>query len=151
MTAPENDNASNDNASNDSVSLVTERRSADVALKESRDRYRLFALVSSEGIFFHDNGIVIEANDVFAKIIERPPETIIGMNILKDLIRPEDAGMVARLLTATDDQLYEITAVAASGRHFPAEMRSRPGEWAGRPCRVVSIRDITHRKKRKIS
>jgi signal transduction histidine kinase/ActR/RegA family two-component response regulator len=38
-------------------------------------------------------------------------------------------------------------AHSATGRIFPVELRTRPGEMAGRSCRVVTVRDITHRKK----
>jgi PAS domain-containing protein len=40
---------------------VEERKKAQQALEESRDRYRLFSKASTEGILFHDNGIAIEA------------------------------------------------------------------------------------------
>jgi nitrogen-specific signal transduction histidine kinase/CheY-like chemotaxis protein len=38
-------------------------------------------------------------------------------------------------------------ARSITGRKFPVELRARMGEFAGRPCRLVCVRDITNRKK----
>mgnify|MGYP000533687789 CR=1 FL=1 len=117
------------------------------ALKESQDRYRLFSAVTSEGVLFHDNGVALEVNEAFVGMAECPREQIIGMDIVSRFISPADATRVKRKLDASDDQLYEATARSIKGRLFPVEIRSRPGQLDGRPCRVVCVRDISHRKK----
>lgn len=126
---------------------VAERKKAQQALAESLDRYRLFSDVISEGILFHDNGIAIEANNAFARMAECTLDRIIGMDIIRNFVSPEDLHQVEQTLNSNDDRLYEIKARSASGRVFPVEVRSRPGQLAGRPCRVISVRDITLRKK----
>ncbi len=126
---------------------VAERKNAQQALAESLDRYRLFSDVISEGIVFHDNGIAIEANKAFARMAECPLDQIIGMDIIGNFFVPDDLQQVQQILNSNEDQRYEIKARSASGRVFPVEVRSRPGQLVGRPCRVVSVRDITHRKK----
>lgn len=126
---------------------VEERKKAQQALKESHDRYRLFSMASTEGILFHDNGIAIEVNDALADLIECPRDRLIGMDIIRHFVSTEDMAQVNRKVTSNDDQVYEVMARSAIGRTFPAELRSWPGELAGRPCRVVTVRDITHRKK----
>ncbi|BBO86413.1 hypothetical protein DSCO28_69790 [Desulfosarcina ovata subsp. sediminis] len=126
---------------------MAERKAAEQALKESRDRYRLYSMASTEGILFHANGIAIEVNDALAKLCETPREQLIGMDILHHFVSPEDIESVKRKMAANDGYVYEITALTPSGQRFPAELRSWPGELSGRPCRVVSIRDIRQRKK----
>ncbi|BBO93359.1 PAS domain S-box protein [Desulfosarcina ovata] len=126
---------------------MAERKAAEQALKESRDRYQLYSMASTEGILFHANGIAIEVNDALAKLCETPREQLIGMDILHHFVSPEDIESVKRKMAANDGYAYEITALTPSGRRFPAELRSWPGELSGHPCRVVSIRDIRQRKK----
>ncbi|WP_372680578.1 PAS domain S-box protein [Desulfosarcina sp.] len=126
---------------------VEERKKTQQALAESRDRYRLFSKASTEGILFHDNGRLIEANDAFADLVECPHDQLIGVDILRQFVSTEDRRRVQQIMALNDDRIYEITARSATGRMFPVELRSRPGHLAGRPCRVVTVRDITHRKK----
>ncbi|BBO66234.1 hypothetical protein DSCA_01640 [Desulfosarcina alkanivorans] len=126
---------------------VEERKKAQHALAESLDRYRLFSEVSTEGILFHDKGIAIEVNDAFADLIECPREQLIGKDVIGRFVSPEDMERVRQNIHSNDDAIYEIKIRSATGRLFPAELRACPGELAGRPCRVVSVRDITNRKK----
>ena len=128
-------------------SEVEERKKTQLALAESHDRYRLFSTASTEGILFHDNGILIESNDAFADLVECPHDQLIGVDIIRQFVSTEDRRQVQQIIAADDDRIYEITARSATGRTFPAELRSRSGKLAGRTCRVVTVRDITHRKK----
>ncbi len=116
------------------------------ALQESMDRYRLFSAVTTEGILFHDNGILIDANQAFADMVGCPVEPLIGTDVIARFVVPEDVDQVRRRIAGNDDQVYEIAARDVQGRIFPAELRSRSGNLAGKPCRAVCIRDITHRK-----
>lgn len=126
---------------------VEERKKAEQALEESRDRYRLFSMVNTEGILFHDNGIAIEVNAAFANLVDCPREEILGMDVVSNFVSPDDIPQVKQKIASNNDHVYEITARSATGRLFPAELRSLPGQLDGRPCRVVGVRDISHRKK----
>ncbi len=126
---------------------VEERKKTQQTLAESRDRYRLFSKASTEGILFHDNGMLIEANDAFADLVGCPHDQLIGVDIFRQFVSTEDRRQVQQIIASNGDRIYEINARSATGRTFPAELRSRSGELAGRPCRVVTVRDITHRKK----
>lgn len=124
-----------------------QRKETQQALEESRDRYRLFSKASTEGILFHDNGVLIEFNDAFADLVECPRDQLIGVDIFSQFVSTGDRRQVQQIITSSDDRIHEISVRTATGRTFPAELRSRSGELAGRPCRVVTVRDITHRKK----
>lgn len=126
---------------------VVERKKAQEALAETIDRYQLFSEISTEGILFHDNGIAIEVNDAFADLTECPRDQLIGMNVIDHFVSPGDRKRVRQNIDSHADGVLEINIRTSSGRLFPAELRARPGQLAGRPCRVVSVRDITNRKK----
>lgn len=116
-------------------------------LQECHDQYRLFSKVSTEGILFHDNGIAIEANDAFADLVACPRKQLIGMDVIRHFVSSQDKEQIRRMMASVDNHTYEITARSATGRQFPAELRSWPGELAGKPCRVAVVRDITQRMK----
>jgi two-component system cell cycle sensor histidine kinase/response regulator CckA len=89
----------------------------------------------------------IELNDAFADLTECPREQLIGMDVIDRFVSPEDIHQVRQNINSNVEGVYEIKVRSATGRLFPAELRTRPGELAGRACRVVSVRDITNRKK----
>jgi two-component system cell cycle sensor histidine kinase/response regulator CckA len=126
---------------------MEERKKTEQALAESRDRHRLLSMASTEGILFHDNGILIEFNDAFAALIECPHDQLIGMDFVRQFVSPADRNQVRQIIESDDDRICEFTARSATGRRFVVELRSRSLENAGRSYRVVTVRDITHRKK----
>ena len=126
---------------------VAEKSDAQKALQESRNRYRLLSQAPTEGILFHDNGIIIEVNDAFADLVECPRERLIGMDVISHFVAPENRERVRKRIQNNDLRGYEIMGRSATGRIFPAELRARPGELSGQSCRVVTVRDISHRKK----
>jgi len=126
---------------------IAQREKIQEELQESRNRYRLLSKASTEGILFHDNGIILEVNDAFAELAECPRQRLIGMNVIENFIAFQDRERVRHRIDGNDPRAYEIMARSITGRKFPVELRARLGEFAGRPCRVVSVRDITNRKK----
>ena len=116
-------------------------------IAKNQDRYRLFSEVTTEGILFHDNGIALEVNEAFAAMVESPREKIIGMDVVRHFIAPQDNHQVKQKMASGEEHLYEVSVCSTKGRTFPAELRSCPGKLGERPCRVVCVRDISHRKK----
>ena len=126
---------------------IAQREKVQQELQESRNRYRLLSEASTEGILFHENGVMIEVNDAFAELVECPRQRLIGMDVIENFIALEDQDRVRRRVDSEDERPYEITGRSVTGRTFPVELRARLGEFAGRRCRVVTVRDITNRKK----
>ena len=128
------------------IACLIQEVEAQKALAESRDRYRLYSEVSTEGILFHKNGVAIDVNDTFTSLVECPRDQIIGMDIIEKFVSPADAYRVKKNMVDNNEFVSEIVVHSAAGRIFPVEIRSKFGELAGRPCSVVIIRDITNRK-----
>jgi PAS domain S-box-containing protein len=126
---------------------IEHRKKAQQALEESRNRFRLLSRAPTEGILFHNNGIAIEVNDAFADLVECPRDRLIGMDVVDHFVSPEDRPRARQNIVADDIQDYELTCLSTSGRTFPVELRVRSAELAGQSCRVVTVRDISHRKK----
>jgi len=126
---------------------IAQREKVQQELQESRNRYRQLSEASTEGILFHENGMIIEVNDAFAELVECPHQQLIGMDVIENFIAFEDQERVRDRVDSDDERPYEVTGRTITGRKFPVELRARACEVAGRRCRVVTVRDITHRKK----
>lgn len=126
---------------------IAQRESVQQELQESRNRYRVLSEASTEGILFHENGMVIEVNDAFAEMVECPRQSLVGMDVIENFIAFEDRERVRDRINSDDERPYEIMGRTITGHKFPVELRARLGKFAGRRCRVVTVRDITNRKK----
>ena len=64
-----------------------------------------------------------------------PREQLIGMDVIDRFVSPEDMHQVRQNINSNVEGVYEIKIRSATGRLFPAELRTRPGELAGQACR----------------
>ncbi|MBP0491431.1 bifunctional diguanylate cyclase/phosphodiesterase [Pararoseomonas indoligenes] len=125
--------------------------------KGARDANRLRRLVNntSEGLFIHRGGKILDVNEPLARLLGRPAEALVGQDI--SAILPAEA--VARLqddasLRPDTTSPLEVELTAESGRRTPVEIMSRVIEdadeegWRRAPlAHAVAVRDPTERKR----
>ncbi|MBD3223642.1 MAG: PAS domain S-box protein, partial [Caldithrix sp.] len=114
-------------------------------LLESNERFRRLAEASFEGIVIHENGVVIDCNQVFAEMFGYSQQDIIGINAL-DLIPEQSRATVRKNIREQNTQPYEHWALRKDGTQFLCESRGRPFPHKGRTVRMTAIRDISERK-----
>ncbi len=132
------------NAVNEMAASV--RRSYE-ALRESEERYKMLSDVTLEGIAFHDNETILDANAAFAAMFGYAIDELAGMNITDVLAAPEDRdGVRERLLTGKESP-YAAWSRNRAGGAFPTEIEARRVRRDGRSLSVVSVRDVTERRK----
>ena len=68
---------------------VTERRQAEVALRESEHRFRTLAAASYEGIAVTEQGRILDVNDQLTQILGYERSELIGVKVA-DLLPPEE-------------------------------------------------------------
>lgn len=126
---------------------ITERKQAEMALLKSEERLRRFSSVSSEGLFFHDGGRVVDANPAILSLMGYSNlQEVIGMSVF-DVILPEYHELAKQKIQMSVVEPHEIQLRRKDGTVFPAEITAREYEFQGRPFRAVSVRDITERKR----
>ncbi|MBF0170953.1 MAG: response regulator, partial [Nitrospinae bacterium] len=115
-------------------------------LAESERRFRQLASATFEGILFHDQGTILDVNEMMGRMYGGSVEELVGRNAFEFL----DAGSepLARERVASDSgEPYEVVLIRKNGERFPAEIRGKSVEFRGKRVRVAALRDITERKK----
>jgi PAS domain S-box-containing protein len=123
---------------------------AEQALRESEDKYKTLIEGSLTGIFIHQDGKYVFANDRFAQIHGYEPEELIGTDPL-ELIVPDERDNFRRraqkrLEGATVVQQYEVQRIKKDGTTIWCEMMATRIEYKGKPAIMGNIIDITKRK-----
>lgn len=124
---------------------VTDRHSAEEALKESETRFRLLTETSFDGIALAVNGIIHEANQGLADMFGCTVEEAIGRSIL-DFVDPESHPLVKERMTQPTVGVYECFGKHASGRRMILEVAAKSHTFNGQPARITAVRDITERR-----
>lgn len=128
--------------------FILEQVKSREALRESENRLKNFSDVSTEGLFFHDQGKVVDANPTILSLMGHETlEEVTGMSMF-DFILPEYHDLVRQKTMMDVVGPYELQLRCRDGTVFPAEITARAYELKGHPLRVVSVRDITERKLR---
>jgi PAS domain S-box-containing protein len=124
---------------------ISERRQFEEALRESEERARRLSEVAFEGIVIHDHGIILDANQALAAILEYDHAEIIGRSVL-DFAAPESRALIIANFRAGSMQPYEAVGLRKDGSRVLVEIQGKPLLYQGQSVRVTAIRDITERK-----
>ena len=130
---------------------IAERKRAEVALRESEDRYRELFENARDAIYVHDlEGNYIRVNHAAETLSGYKREEIVGHNVVEFI----SAGQLKfgrksfyAKLAEQGETAFEVDVIAKDGRHVPVEVRSRAIYENGVMVGVQgTARDITERK-----
>ncbi|MCL4234691.1 MAG: PAS domain S-box protein, partial [Deltaproteobacteria bacterium] len=134
---------------------ITERKAADIALRDSEERFRqLFAGVT-DALFVHEirndgsPGRFVEVNDPACRRLGYSREELLRMSPRDIDVPPPEGNELTPIgvqLRAGRFLTFEQVHVARDGRHIPVEISSRVFELAGRSMVMSIARDISQRK-----
>jgi len=129
---------------------ITERMKADLALKESEEKFRLLFNSTDDGIVqIGPNGKILMLNDAFAKMHGYTVGEILKMNI-QDLDTPETAklapGRLKRILRG-ENLNFNVTHFRRDGTTFPVEVSASMISINGQNYVFAIDRDVTERSK----
>lgn len=129
---------------------ITERKQAEIALKESEAKYSALVEHSNDGIIIIQDGLLTYANTRAIEITGFPLEEAIGKPFI-DFVAPEDRNLVMeryqkRIAGESVPIRYEFNIFSKSGERIPVEVNASIIEYEGKPADMAIVRDITERK-----
>ena len=125
---------------------VAERLQAEAALRDSETRFRTLADSTSEGVCVSENGVILDANNSLARMLDRPLEDIIGRP-MAEFLGADTAGFILEQAQAGGALPYEHDLRRADGSLVPVESRFKAIPYRGRTAQVVTCLDISERRR----
>lgn len=137
----ERDNSGNPLKITGVVFDITERKKYEGVLKFEEMRLRQLADAATEGILFHDDGIIVDINKSLLTLLGyNDSSELFGQNVF-NYIDPVYHEMVKETMQKDYTDAIEIELINQDER-IPVELKGRPFEYAGKTIRVAAIRDI---------
>ena len=111
------------------------------------DRAALLSSASFEGLLIHADGKVVEINDRLCEMHGYRRDELLGGDILRMCVAPEDVpGVLAHMRDGFQGE-YLVTGIRKDGSRFRSEVLSKQGVLGGRSVRIGAIRDVTERER----
>ena len=127
------------------INDITRHREAEAALRESEERLAKFMHASVEGIVFHKDGFVTDANEPALSLIGLTLPEILGRKTL-EFIAPDQVPKVLEVMNARAETAYESALIHRDGTRIPVEFIVRSIERGGEHLRMTIVRDIRDRE-----
>ena len=127
------------------ISDITKHRLAERAVRESEERLAKFMQASAEGIVFHKDGFITDANPPLCALIGYSLDELLGRPTL-DFVAPEHVARVATVMAAGQETAYESAVVDKAGRRIAVEFIVRTMLRGGERMRMTIVRDIRDRQ-----
>ena len=130
---------------------ISIRKDAEIALKESEERYLNLFENANDLIYFHDlKGNYLSVNEATTKVFGYTREQALKMNI-RQIIAPNHYKFARRMmkekLTGARQTVYEVDCITKNGSRITLEVNSSLIYKNGVPTAVQGIaRDVTERK-----
>jgi len=130
---------------------VHEEHVAQMALKESEERYRSLVEMAHESILVVQDERVVYCNPAFFELVGLSAHELENVDAISGLIHPEDQRRARenhdrRIAGEVAEQRYPLRLLHKSGRLLWAETSGVPIRWNGRPATLNIVNDITARK-----
>ena len=124
---------------------ITNIKQTEAALHETQERYARLAEAAFDGIGVFEDGVLVEANERFAKMMGYEMPEMLGKRNL-DLAAPESADLIVNQQRLSGEIFYELVCKRKDGSKFPAEVHGVQVPAREKFVRVAAVRDITERK-----
>ncbi len=125
---------------------TTKHRQIERALRESEQRYRRLSEAAFEGLIIHDQGVIIEANEMYTNLLGYELSEILGSNGLEHAA-PKSRELILKNILSGSEEPYEALALRKDGTTFPVEIKAKLAKYEGKTVRITAFRDLTSQKK----
>ena len=130
---------------------ITERKQAELAIRESEQRFRTLFEKANDAIFLeNERDEIIEANERACALLGYSREELLKMKV-SDLqapeVRDQGEGLIRRELERHGGDTFESVDLHRSGRRVVVEVTNTPIFDHGRKLVLSVVRDVTERKR----
>jgi PAS domain S-box-containing protein/putative nucleotidyltransferase with HDIG domain len=130
---------------------ITKRKQAELALRQSEEKYRLLVDHANDGIFIAQDERIKFPNPRTQDILGYSADELAEMPY-RDLIHPDDRPILRqrRKMSSRGEsasRTYALRVMTRSGEQIWAQISSVPITWEERPAALNFVRDITLQKK----
>ena len=130
---------------------ITERKQAELAIRESEQRFRTLFEKANDAIFLeNERDEIIEANERACALLGYSREELLKMKV-SDLqapeVRDQSEGLIRRELERHGGETFESVDLHRSGRRVVVEVTNTPIFDHGRKLVLSVVRDVTERKR----
>lgn len=126
------------------ISDISRFRRTEQALRESEDRLTKFMQASCEGIVFHKDGFITDANPPALALVGYTLDELLGRKTL-EFIAPDHVAKVASVIASGQETAYESVLINKQGQRLPVEFIVRTMMHNGERVRMTIIRDLRDR------
>ena len=127
------------------VNDISRHRQAEHALRQSEERMRKFAEATEEGLVFHRDGCILDANAAALRMTGYSLAEVLGRNIF-DFILPEYRTASMEYTRRGREHPYELALRHKNGHAIPIEAVGKTLPQQDGAQRLVIMRDITARR-----
>ncbi len=126
-----------------SVIDISQRKLYQSALARSEERLASFFQASFETLLFHDQGIVLDVNNMVEQMFGYSREEFIGRHVL-EFVAPESQQIARENMRKGEQGPYELKALRKDGHTFPVQIRARTLHQDDTFRRIVAVADISN-------
>ncbi len=116
-------------------------------IKENEERFRKLSEVTQEGLVFLQDNLIKDVNSVLLKMLGYENQYEVLGNHYVNLIAPKYRFEIEDEKLLDDGLPHETEAVKKNGETFSIEIQARSANFQKEIVKLISIRDITERKK----
>ena len=127
------------------INDVTRRHQREQSILESEEKLAKFAQASTEGIYFHEDGIYTDVNPAMAQMLGYTQAELVGRRAI-DFVAAECRQTVLDYMAAQREDVYETVAICRDGTRMPVELVAKTLHRNGVAYRLGIFRDIRERK-----
>ncbi|HEY3039309.1 MAG TPA: PAS domain S-box protein [Pyrinomonadaceae bacterium] len=131
---------------------ITEQKVAEIALRESEERYRRLVELSPEAIIVHCEGRFVYVNPAALRLWGAScPEDLLGKSLF-DVVHPDSRDIVTRQIREVEElgsstPLNEQKHIKLNGEVIDVEVTGMPFLFRGRAAMQAVVRDVTDRRR----
>lgn len=114
--------------------------------QQTEERFRRLAEATFEGIALSVDGIVLDSNETYARMLGYEPEQVLGRDAT-DFIVERERDTVSGYIRDGSEDTYETVGLRQDGSEVPLEVRGRMLEVDGIRLRITAMRDVSDRKR----